>query len=644
MANVVELRVFVGSPEDCEPERQCAREVVELVSGILAGAVGPVRLAYHDWEVDAVMGGSREGERPQDHIIEQILDPADIAVFVFWSRIGSDAGRGEPATVEELDFALNKYRASGRPEVLVFFKEAAVPPLTVDAEQLRGVQELMTRLDSEGGLYQRFAEIPEFRDKLTSALARAVRKLAVPEGVPDTSRPTDNRLVLSLPPDVPGPTDPPQWADAMVMEEVRGFAERETVFDERPLEGRVFAVELLEAPLLLYRDANRHVLQADRRGARYGVYTNGGRNELARYCLREPRVREWAAGVNEAVHQFLRGGSEAEALEIPLDHLPLRWASGGAYPVVHYRDRKWTAFFFRDIPPYGWNIPLGASEQKDSLNDPWTWTAREFQEEFLILAKPPGLRIRRDLSLEPVAYRLPEFSNASDQYWNQREARRFAQRHIDLRSETDRVALTPLGRDPVVYRIVAELGMIVTTVTDHGQALRSDLLVAVNPFELGIETVAVVEFELEDGEYILDGEILEPQGGDCELVRMPVALIAHDYLRRAFFENNYFLERSALESIDTGIPIPQEDIVVFDWDIRRRQAIAVDPDQGRGREAERYRHCIEKVEFGDLFLRTDGKYVQTEIPTIFTPTSAKITSYYFARTNRPSDAAGARNG
>ena len=69
----------------------------------------------------------------------------------------------------------------------------------------------------------------------------------------------------------------------------------------------------------------------------------------------------------------------------------LRWASGGVVSIVKFRKREWIPFFFRDIPAYGWNISLGASEERtDDLNDPWSFIIREFLEETHVCRKNPS--------------------------------------------------------------------------------------------------------------------------------------------------------------------------------------------------------------------------------------------------------------
>ncbi len=211
-------------------------------------------------------------------------------------------------------------------------------------------------------------------------------------------------------------------------------------------------------------------------------------------------------------------------------------------------------------------------------------------------------------------YRPPDLSEIRDNYVASIDVNEFLEKHIDLRGDLDHLRLKEETTSPIKYRLGTNLQMGLEIVSGSGATIRDNLLFAVNPFELGIEAVAVINLDLKDEDYILDGEILEPEGKARELVRMPVALISHDYLFRAFSQKEIKLEENNLDSIDGNIPFSREDIIFFEWDIERRRQIAIDPRLSAGTERSRYLNCLEHEKFSDIFLKSFHKLSPRKIP------------------------------
>jgi hypothetical protein len=161
----------------------------------------------------------------------------------------------------------------------------------------------------------------------------------------------------------------------------------------------------------------------------------------------------------------------------------------------------------------------------------------------------------------------------------------------------------------------------------------NNFFVAFNPFELGIEIVAPVRYTLSDGDYPLDGEILKPEGTPPQLVRMPVALISFDYLRRNFADPFKPLQYDDADSI-VGDEFRDGELLVFDWDIRRRLELAANELPN---DAEGDRHRTWRKLFGSAFeAHRKGQGIDLELRK-FTATSAKIASYYFSAPSDPEE-------
>lgn len=409
-----------------------------------------------------------------------------------------------------------------------------------------------------------------------------------------------------------------------------GIAPRALVFEgDGLLPGQVFAVELLTQPILLSR--NRHgrtILAVNRDDVSDALYTTEAKWNLCRETFNTPERIEKAKQMDREIHRFLLGCSDDNPLLVRLDGMPLRWASGGVLSIVHWKKRLWTPFFFRDIPPFGWNIALGASERGDNLNDPWTFLLREFLEETLVLSNAP----RRGRLVDFKRF----FPERLDIKREVERADRFAAEHIKVRRRNDglviRVTQDPIhltGLDRQFCVILDFFNTATDVLIEHNGHIEwhGNVLACINPLELGIEVVKVVEYTLEEDNYILSGELLD-FGTHKELLRMPVALIAHDYLAQAFGDEDLRYTGDVQPSVEAPA-IPPDCIHIFDYDARRRREIALGIEQNSSPwERQCYGEWLKK--FGSYFFDDSGEVTNAHASTWFTPSSAKIISYFFA--------------
>jgi hypothetical protein len=63
---------------------------------------------------------------------------------------------------------------------------------------------------------------------------------------------------------------------------------------------------------------------------------------------------------------------------------PLRYANGGALPIVRFNGTRYVCLFYRDVFPVGWNIANGASDSYTEMYFPDRIIRREFGEEFVV--------------------------------------------------------------------------------------------------------------------------------------------------------------------------------------------------------------------------------------------------------------------
>jgi hypothetical protein len=162
----VHFKCFIASPGDCANERKIAAAAVQRIDRLIGERIH-YRLEPRGWERDAFP----DVGRPQE-IINKILDESDIAVFIFWHRLGTDAGLGHTGSEEEFYRTLQRRYTSGEPRMLLYFNEAPPPSQAVDLGQLARVRDFRRRLD-EGRelLYGTFRDGAEWRERLEDALA-----------------------------------------------------------------------------------------------------------------------------------------------------------------------------------------------------------------------------------------------------------------------------------------------------------------------------------------------------------------------------------------------------------------------------------------------------------------------------------------
>jgi hypothetical protein len=435
--------------------------------------------------------------------------------------------------------------------------------------------------------------------------------------------------------------------------------------DDLP-DNAVFRVELLSSPIRLNRQWEegrvRNTVDIDRRGTVYGLYTNEAKNLACELTCNLQGRYEWAKLVDQALHNFLLGEDRPfylnssrfascfqdehsyDIVELSTQHLPLRWASGGVLPVVTIGNKLYSAFFFRDIPPFGWNIPLGASGSFYEMNNPTMILWREFLEEFLVLSKSPyqcGNPNSNERHDSALSFRLPQINSdhVDIRYWAAK-ALRFALEHCRLRDEYDKIQIERDDDDPIEFTQISTDTVITIRTSKVDPMHFKDVLVAINPLELGIEVVGVVQCKIRETDYLLDGEIITT---DNQLVRMPIALISHEYLRRnsvpgsSFRKLIYDPERKAQASI-LGEEFHEDEIFVFWWDVDRRRFILRNEEfssgEGNNCEVKRYKRWEIENRLGEHFPphskldEHDVAWLGRDAYRYFTPTSAKIASYY----------------
>jgi hypothetical protein len=132
------FRIFIASPSDCRAEREAVRHIASQDQAIrtLCRECN-VALEVFGWEDLLPDLG-----RPQSLINAAIetFNP-DWFVFIFWHRLGSDAGLGMTGSEEEWNLARQKHEeGGGRPWVSTYFNQADPPWHELDGLQFEALK------------------------------------------------------------------------------------------------------------------------------------------------------------------------------------------------------------------------------------------------------------------------------------------------------------------------------------------------------------------------------------------------------------------------------------------------------------------------------------------------------------------------
>ena len=169
------IRVFVASASDVAIERQALQGIVNELNRTIRALIpsSETRVELVRWETDAHPAAGRA----QGVILEQVGD-YDILLGILWHRHGTPTGRANSGTEEEVREALKRREATGRPELMIYYSRALIPPprSLVEIEQLRRVVGLREVLEKEALLWE-YDSTATFPDLVRPHLTEVVGKL-----------------------------------------------------------------------------------------------------------------------------------------------------------------------------------------------------------------------------------------------------------------------------------------------------------------------------------------------------------------------------------------------------------------------------------------------------------------------------------
>ncbi|MEV0704137.1 hypothetical protein AB0I53_40325 [Saccharopolyspora sp. NPDC050389] len=193
------FQILIASPGDVQAEREIIVEVIHEWNYLNSREKRIVLLPLR-WETHS---SPELGERAQGVINRQVVDHCDMAVGVFWTRMGTPTSAAESGTAEEVE----RVGRAGKP-VMIYFSRAKVDLESVDLEEYARLREFKEKTYPLG-LIEKYETPLQFRDKFSRQLAMKVRELITENAVSESTDASDQdgdvltlRLAQGDPPEV----------------------------------------------------------------------------------------------------------------------------------------------------------------------------------------------------------------------------------------------------------------------------------------------------------------------------------------------------------------------------------------------------------------------------------------------------------
>lgn len=167
------FKVLIASPGDVDEERQAIPEIIARWNALNA-ETNEVVLLPVKWETNSA---PLLGDRAQSVINSQMVTSCDMAIGVFWTRLGSPTGVSESGTAEEIEWFIKNSRP-----VMVYFSSRDVNPKTLDIAQYSALKEFEKRMQKIG-LTGSYSSIADLREQLLNQISINVRTLISGEPV-----------------------------------------------------------------------------------------------------------------------------------------------------------------------------------------------------------------------------------------------------------------------------------------------------------------------------------------------------------------------------------------------------------------------------------------------------------------------------
>lgn len=188
--NTVEFRCLLVSPSDVVQDRESLIAVVAGWNAHIGRGLG-ARVEIVRWETHTI---PEMGSPPQTILNRQLLPDCDLAIALFWSRVGTPTDNHPSGSAEEIA----ELRQREVP-VMVYFCTRDYPQQSLDLSQIGGLRNLRCAYEREGllALYSDSADLgAKVNLHLTTLISQLLTRNAPASSI---GMPTDGILTASTP-------------------------------------------------------------------------------------------------------------------------------------------------------------------------------------------------------------------------------------------------------------------------------------------------------------------------------------------------------------------------------------------------------------------------------------------------------------
>lgn len=158
MTQLEVAKIFIASPSDLSEERNIFPSILELLNELVGHRLNH-QLQPLGWEEAPPTWG-----RPQE-LINQDVRQCDVFVMLLWKRWGMPSGHYSSGTEEEFEIAYQRYKETGSPHLLLYFRSVPQDMMADPGEQLQKVIKFRTRIEVERiGLFKTYETPQQWRD------------------------------------------------------------------------------------------------------------------------------------------------------------------------------------------------------------------------------------------------------------------------------------------------------------------------------------------------------------------------------------------------------------------------------------------------------------------------------------------------
>ena len=158
------IEVLIASPSDTEKYRKTIEGSI-LTWNRRHAKHHEVFLQPKKWEEDSL---PEQGDRAQQLINKQLVDKCDLLIGVFWTKVGTDTGKAESGTIEEIE----RFIENDKP-VMLYFSQEKVDMRNIDTDQFDRLEKAKVRFQNNG-ITADFDDDQKLKDLLETHITRVV--------------------------------------------------------------------------------------------------------------------------------------------------------------------------------------------------------------------------------------------------------------------------------------------------------------------------------------------------------------------------------------------------------------------------------------------------------------------------------------